>query len=370
MDHMEKNQSLAGFFSRAFPVPKFLRMDSIGIDISDTSVRYLRFGRERKNGLSVKDFGSKKLPPGTIFGGQINKIEVLVSVLSEIRKETGVPFAKISLPEERAYLFKTEMPKMPDREIYDAIGFRIEENVPVSAKEAIYDYSVIDRGNQSEKSDHFDILVSVIPSKVSESYSESVKKAGFMPISFEIISQAVGRAVVPADSARSHLVINVGDTKTGLFIINQGLVFFTSTVPFGSSLVDEEIARHFGAPIESVGEIRREIITSGRQDMKTFFEVMESAALLKEELQKMIVYWKTHGINMLKGLAQIEKIILCGSETAMPAVDEYVEAITGIKTEVANVWGNIFSFEEYIPPISRVESLDYAGAIGLAMNGH
>jgi hypothetical protein len=48
-------------------------------------------------------------------------------------------------------------------------------------------------------------------------------------------------------------------------------------------------------------------------------------------------------------------------------VDEYVYGITGIRTEVADVWQNVFSFDDYIPPINKTDSLDFVVAIGLAI---
>jgi Tfp pilus assembly PilM family ATPase len=101
--------------------------------------------------------------------------------------------------------------------------------------------------------------------------------------------------------------------------------------------------------------------------MKSFLEIMEAASPLKEEVKKLSAYWRTQSVKALHRPSGIDKIILCGRDTALPSVDEYLQAATGIKTEVANVWRNIFSFEDYIPPLPRVDSLDYAGAIGLVL---
>ena len=102
--------------------------------------------------------------------------------------------------------------------------------------------------------------------------------------------------------------------------------------------------------------------------MKIFLEIMKTTDPLREEIKKLSVYWRAQSVKVLHKPSNLDKIILCGRDTAIPSVNEYVQATTGIKVETANVWRNVFSFENYIPPISRVESLDYAAAIGLALS--
>lgn len=339
-------------------------MTASGVDISDTAIRFINFGI-KKGKRFVKSYGEKLLPIGTMSGGYINNSDTIIKILSDIKRETGISFANVSLPEEKAYLFKMQVPKLPDIELRDAVGFRLEENVPISAKEAIYDFTILS-GDKKDTS-HYDVIVSVIPLKVSEAYSRVFKQAGITPLTFEISSQAISRAVVSPKLPGSYLIINLGDTKTGLAIVNQGIVFFTSTVPVGGEALDRVIAKAFNTPIRNVPDIKSDIMVNGKQDMKLFLEVMDAAGPLKEEVMKLSAYWKTHSVSVLHAPSGIDKIILCGKDTALPSVDEYVCAATGIKTEIANVWQNIFSFDDYIPPISYEKSLDYAAAIGLAM---
>lgn len=362
---MKKSQtrnSITRFLLNVFPVPNLLKMKKVGIDISDTSIRYIEL-EESKNGKYVKNFGEIKLPTGTITSGYINKSDEVVKALSEIKKQTKSVFARVSLPEEKAYFFNTQMPNMEERELREAVGFRIEENVPLSAKDSIYDYTIIPSHSDTE---HINVIVSVVPSKVSETYAEVIRRAGFLPTAFEISSQAIGRAIA-SHSDESHLVVNFTENKTTLSIINKGTVLFTSTIPIGSTSLNEEIMNKFSIPLEKVQEIKSEAIISGKQDMDLFIEMMNKMKILQEELIKFITYWRTHSINIIQRQSTINKIILCGRDMMLPAIDEYVYGITGIKTEVANVWQNVFSFEDYIPPINKTDSLDFVVAIGLAI---
>lgn len=356
--------SPTALINKVFPPPEFLRMPAVGIDISDTAVRHIVFGY--KNGQRyVKSFGEEKVPEGAISSGYINKPGEVTKILSAVKEKTGRSFVNASLPEEKAYLFEMQVPKLPDNELYEAVGFRLEENVPIPAKEAIYDFTILDYGKS--ESDHLDIIVSVIPAKVSETYAKVFEDAGLMPLSFEISGQAIGRAVIDPKMTGSFLIMNFGETKTGFSIVSHGIVFFTSTLPFGSLALDEVTAKVYGVPISDVSGIKSEMIKSGKQDMKLFLEIMRSTDPIKEEIKKLSAYWRAQSVKVIHKPSNIDKIILSGRDAAIPSVDEYVHSVTGIPAEVANVWQNVFSFEDYTPPISYADSLNYAGAIGLAV---
>jgi Tfp pilus assembly PilM family ATPase len=107
-------------------------------------------------------------------------------------------------------------------------------------------------------------------------------------------------------------------------------------------------------------------MSDGKQNMDLFLQVMDTTGLMKDEIKKLMIYWKTHGTRT-NGGEPIRKIVFCGSNSALPSFDEYFEAMSGVPVEIANPWKNSFSFDEYIPPISRKDSLDYVTAIGLSM---
>ena len=116
--------------------PSYLEMSAAGLDISDQAIRFMEFAKS-KDGLIPTLFGEEKLPQGVIVSGEINKKDELIKILSSIKRKYRLNFVKVSLPEEKAYFFKTEIPKVENSEIRQTIEFRLEENVPVRADEAL-----------------------------------------------------------------------------------------------------------------------------------------------------------------------------------------------------------------------------------------
>ena len=65
----------------------------------------------------------------------------------------------------------------------------------------------------------------------------------------------------------------------------------------------------------------------------------------------------------------IKEIILCGGDANLAGLTEYLTLTLKIPVKLANVWLNVFSFEEYVPEIEFNKSLKFATAVGLALKG-
>jgi len=333
-----------------FPVPKYLRMQAIGVSISDDAVRYVELDDEGK-GVYLKSFGKESIPIDTIEGGNISKPEALLDALMKIQKRTGARYAIISLPEEKAYLFKTEIPVSSEDDVRQNIEFKIEENVPISADDAVFDFSFIPTSKPSSDG-VVPVAVSLVPKDVVESYVAIFESAGMRPVAFHVESHAVAMSVVPKDDMRTYLVVTIDKTKSCLSVVSDGVVRYASTVSIGSI----------------------DLVSKGLGGFKTSKDESRSflANDFKSEIKKVYTYWSSQGDNSapLKHAKarNIEKVLVCGDGVFEAGVLEQIASGVPTSVEVANVWTNAFSFGDYIPEIVAKDSIEYAGAVGLALD--
>src|SRR5258708_510213 len=96
-------------FFKFFPPPKFLNPPHAGIDICDDAVRYIKFS-QKKGSLEIETYGTKILPEGVVEAGYVKDEAALTKIIAELVKGANAPFFQASLPEEKLYLFKTEVP--------------------------------------------------------------------------------------------------------------------------------------------------------------------------------------------------------------------------------------------------------------------
>jgi type IV pilus assembly protein PilM len=357
-------------FEKIFPAPIYITLPSIGVDISDTSLKYIGFKRAHAHdtNLSLDIWGEVEIPSGTVERGNVHDQEGLVTVLSEVKKRTNAEYVAISLPEERAYLFETTLPRNSSRkEARELIEFRLEENVPLSPRDAYFDFTTV--GRDEVTGDHH-VAVAVYAQDTINNYYDSCTRAGLLPVAFEIEAQAIGRATIPEGSNDAALIIDFGKNRMGVGIVYRGALMYTSTIEVSGGQLSDAMRHVLG---EKVTEDELTLIKNTKGIIETPDNLVVAKALREimkitvDELSVRMHYWHTRKVD--RGERQIKKIILCGGSSNLWGFPEFLTDALGIPTERAEVWQNAFSLDAQVPPITRKHSYGYATAIGLALRG-
>ncbi len=110
-------------FTNLFPPPRFLQMPSVGFDISDKFIRIADIKRAGK-GIEFGLFVEEPIPDGVIEEGFIKDKDEFKKVLTAIRKKHGLYFVQVSMPDEKAYLFRTQIPVMDEADIRGVLQFK------------------------------------------------------------------------------------------------------------------------------------------------------------------------------------------------------------------------------------------------------
>lgn len=356
---MSKRRSLNYFF----PPPNFLLLPSVGIDISDRSIKYAEL-IPTASGLHLGRFGEVVLPPGIVENGRIVTSVRLEEELSKLRREKKLVCARAALPEEQMYFFQTRLPAGSYQELREAIELSIDEHVPMPPSETVFDFEIVDRiGNEVE------VSVTAAASSVIESYADTFSHAGILLRSLELEAEAVARAVIHPDDTVARLLVDFGETRTGIAIVERGHVRFTSTVSIGGQLLTETLAKNFKVSIEEAEKMKREFglrRNSPHQDL--FSILLNDISVLRDEINKHFVYWHTHTSESGGEHSQIEEIVLVGGDSNLAGLPDYLSTSLRVRTVVADVWTNVTLPEKEVPDLSRNDSLGYATAIGLALH--
>lgn len=350
------------FFFRFFPPPRFLSAPSFGFDISDESLKFVELSMTR-GGIRVGRYGERKIPAGIIESGKIINSAKLKEVLVSLRKEERIKFVRVSLPEEQVYLFMLRLEKLGLKSIREGIELVLEENIPIAVEDAVFDFSVIKEDTQG-----IEVQVVAAPRSVVENYL-SVFKDSFMSVqSLELEAQAIARAVIKKGDPETYMIVDFGKTRTGIAIISQGAVAFTSTLGVGGNLLNKMIQKNFGTSAEEANKMKQQFGLQRNTENKEIFAVLlNSVSVLRDEIAKDILYWDTHKGKEGENHPAVKKIILCGGDANLLGLSEYLSISLKIKVEMANVWINITETQKYIPEISFGQSLTYATAFGLAL---
>lgn len=354
--------------SRALPPPTYLTLPCAGVDISDTSLKYIAFTptAHKQHNRSIRYFGDIDIPNGVVDSGQVTSTEKLSLVLKEFKERTKAEHVRVSLPEERAYLFETEIKaSTPLKEVRSLLEFRLEENVPIPSRDVYFDYTII---NEKKASRSVRVAVAAYAKDTIQTYYDACIMAGLHPLAFEVEAQAMARAVIPDTVKGSVMLVDFGKTRTGIAIVYHGTLLYTSTVDIGGNQLSATLRKILGedtAESELTKLKNNEGLNRRLDSSEVSDALLSTVSIVKDELATRMQYWHMRTGDFEK--RRIKAIYLCGGSANLKGLPTYLTETLGVPCQRGNVWENALSLEDTVPPIDRFHSLGYATAIGLAL---
>jgi len=382
-----------------------LKPESFGLDISDLSLKIIKLkphsrgfpslrGKKRGKFFDLASFGEEKIKPGIIKGGEIKNEKALVKIIREaIAKVKGkklrIKYVIASLPEEKAFLQVIQMPRLSEEDLKSAVIYEAENYIPLPIEEVYLDSQIVPpaynqlpehsegwRRTNVLRPDHFDVLIAALPKKTVDPYISCLKKANLKPISLEIESLAISRALIKNETTTSPLLlIDLGETRTGFVVFSGNSLRFTSSIPVSSQSFTEIISKALGVNLVEAEKLKIKygLQTNAKKEGSQVFEALIPALSdLIEQIKRYLSYYQTHASHEHlppngKGVA---KIFLCGGGANLKGFPEFLSSALKIPVELGNPWINILadpSKELAELPLER--ALGYTTALGLALRG-
>lgn len=357
---------LSRILARWFPTPHLLAPRAAGIDITDASIKWITLAKSH-GGVRVVSHGYQSLAPGIVVNGAVRDARALAGALVGIKKKLGASHAHAALPEEGAYVFSMNVPTdSARREIVNMVEFELEGRVPIPMSQAVYDFDTIEKHHDGSGSE---IAVVVFPKELAEGYATAFEAAGIQLASLEIEARSIGRAVSdPADDPIT-LLVDAGKARTGFAILKHGVPIFTSTVEVGGGQMSETLMQTLSLSEADAEKFKNEqgLVVTDKNNAKGAEALEKIAAALAAEIVRHYHFWDTRRNEHGERVTPVGRVLLVGGSTNLKGITDYIAGKVQAMTERPNVWRNVASFDEYIPPIDRRTSLQFATAIGLAL---
>lgn len=351
---------------RAFPTPKLLLPPAAGIDISDSSIKWLVL-ESVGAWYQIKKYGEVSLDDGIVVNGTIRDVKALAAALGTVRKELGSMPAHAALPEESAYVFGMHVPyPTPRDQILKMIEFEFEDRVPIPPSAAVYDFNeILPREGGSEE-----ISVVVFPKEVSQAYADAFKLAGIELLSLEVEARSIARAVSSGTPNEPiTLLVDFGKARSGFAVLKHGMPIFTSTVEVGGETMTKALCEKLKITPQEAEVYKNEQGLNPDEGQKApgLEAVTGTASALADEIARHYHYWDTRRNERGERMTPVGQVILVGGSANLRGLAEYVAGRIQAPVERGNIWRHVAPFEEYIPPIDRRHSMQYATAVGLAL---
>lgn len=353
-------------FTRFFPVPSFLVPPATGVDITDASIKWISLGAT-PTGVRVVSYGQLPLESGVVEGGVVKNPRALSEHLREVRAKSKRKVAHVSLPEEGAYVFSMHA-SGGRKEVTSAVEFELEGRVPIPLAEAVFDYERI----MQHADGSAEISVTAFDHGLAEGYVEAFERAAFPLMSMEVEARSIARAVLRSSDEPTTLLVDIGKKRTGIAIVKRGVPIFTSTVEVGGAQMSEVVMSTLALSEVDAEQFKNEHgLVAAAPEHKATREALEKAgAALADEVARHFHFWDTRRNEAGERVTPVERVYLVGGSANLKGIADFIAGKVHARTERPNVWHNVASFDDYIPPITRRESLQFATAIGLALRDH
>lgn len=349
----------------------FFQQSAFGLDLSDLSLKIIKL-KKKGHEIALASLCRKEILKGIIEKGRIKKEEELIKIINEaITDIKGEPlktkFCVVSVPETEAFIRIIQLPLMKKEEIKEAIQWEAEANIPMPLAEIYLDWQII-----GEYKDHQNILIGALPKKIVDPYLKVIKKAGLIPLVFEIESIATSRALIKGGFAEKPvLIVDLGAEKTSFIIFSDSTVYFTSNLPIGNNKLAEMVAKTLNISQEEARRLKFEIgLDRTKRGEEVFSALVPSLTELTEKIKECLNFYQEHPLLDCSPTDQIDEIILCGGGANLIGLDNFIFSETKTKTRIGNPWINILAPDfKKIPELPYKESTTYATALGLALRG-
>ena len=354
------------FFSHLFHPPAQLKLPVFALDISDRSFKYIQF-EETANGRRTKLFGSGTIAEGIITSGDITDSKKLAQTLRE-QLVNGMPqFVALALPEEKGFVRTITMPKVTLDELHEAVVLQLEEYIPLPPDQVSFAYHMFP-GTHAEV---IDVLVAAYPTVLIQTYCSAVEQAGFLPVSLEIESQAIARAIIPTvEETEPVLVVDIGLTRTSFLFAQNGYTKLTSTIPIGGHTMHEAIMKTLHVSETEAEKAKIEFGLGRTTGGKKIYEALSPVvSAIQNEIERRTEFWNDEMRREAKiqKKQELKRIYLCGREANLIGIAPHLSSQLRTPVALANVWVNALSDQRFVPEIEFRDSLGYATSIGLAL---
>ena len=275
-------------------------------------------------------------------------------------------FVNATVPDEKAYLFKVQIPKVPESEIRASVEFTLDENIPIPPSEVIFEYAEIFRPTHIGP-EHMDISVSALPHEVLSEQIGILREAGIEPLSFYAPSEALRQAFIRPGDRKTYLILHIGLGKTTIAVAAEGVIRYATTIAIGYDTLISSVMRSFSVSTEDAAKMMRDksFFRSG-ENADFYAALLGGVSVISDEARKVMSYWDNHTRKTNETDQRIEKVFLSGMLATLRGFDEYLSAAMRELSEPGDVWTNIFQMGKETPALSLSDSLAYAVPIGLA----
>jgi hypothetical protein len=200
--------------------------------ITDSAIQVAKLDT---SGKKFVYYHQMQLSPGIIINGEIRDGNGFINAVKSIKIQKRIKDTKciVGISDHKATVETSDFKGLSEDELNDAVYHRAANFLPFPVEDEYLDWMYIVKNKEQST-----ILVSAVPKRVLDAYTNGLISAGWAPVSFENRSLTIFR-MIPKPFAPFTIAINVGFTDSTVMILTGDKLYATTVIQLSQDYLDK-----------------------------------------------------------------------------------------------------------------------------------
>lgn len=295
----------------------------IGLEISNSAVRMaeVSFSGGRAKLLNLAQV---RLPARSVVDGAVLDVTAVASTIERCVKEGGFTGkdVHIGVAGLRAITRELDMPHVPDGELDAAVKLQALDVIPFPVEKTLLSARPLDEVPGADGMLMRRVLIAAAHRDLVDPLVEAVTAAGLVPLSIDLTSTALVRALYdPATSTGGpEAIVSIGSGLTTIVVHESGTPHFVRTIAEGGDTITAAIAGALDLPLDDAESTKRNLDQAGPHIRAAAAAAQNASASLVAEIRSSVEYYST-----LPGRSDVRRVTLTGGGSRLAGLAERLQ---------------------------------------------
>lgn len=295
----------------------------LGLEISNSAVRMAEVsvsgGRAKLHNLA-----QVRLPARSVVDGAVLDVTAVASTIERCVKEGGFTAKEVHLGVAglRAITRELDMPQVPDGELDAAVKLQALDVIPFPVDRTLLSARPLDEVPAADGTTMRRVLVAAAHRDLVDPLIEAVTAAGLVPLTIELSSTALVRALFDPNAATGgpEAIVSIGSGLTTIVVHEGGTPHFVRTIAEGGDTITAAIAGALDLPLDDAESTKRNLDQAGPHIRAAAAAAQNASASLVAEIRSSVEYYST-----LPGRSEVRRVTLTGGGSRLAGLAERLQ---------------------------------------------
>ena len=235
------------------------RVEALGLEIGAANLKLVELSG---NPPALRALATRPTPPGMLVEGVIAEPQALAQELKELLAEarTKKRYVVTAVPNPSVILRTLQVPKMPLKEMEEAVRWEAERYIPFPIDEVVLDFAPLDPLAEVADGEQVEVMVGAARQEAVASLLEALRGAGLTPIILDVKPFAglyPLEAQLSSDPEGVSVAVEIGAESTRLVLLKGDRPLAVRILTLSGKDFTEAIGKSFGLDFLTAEEVKR-----------------------------------------------------------------------------------------------------------------